>query len=268
MGTTLFIIDPQNDFMDKTDAALAVPGSIDDMYNLGDLIAYQGHQIDRIVVTLDQHPHHHIAHRIMWLNDQNKHPPLFTTISYDDIKANRWRASVSQNEQIQHEYVREAEEAGGSLTIWPPHCIIGSWGASVYTRLCYDLKNWANERRHVEFFPKSGNWSTEQYSSFRTVVPRFDDPSTLFNHRLYEAIQDDLILVAGEALSHCVAASVRDAIDQNPSRNVAQRMILLHNCTSPVPGCEKMADDFLVEFTRAGGRIMNSQEVLPVTDPC
>jgi nicotinamidase/pyrazinamidase len=259
--TTLFIIDMQNDFMDQFHSAtLPVPGSNDDALRTSDMVAMNGQSIHRVVCTMDQHPPNHIAHAIMWIDEHGRHPSPFTTISDPDVQAGRWTASLPENILIQQEYVKQVE-----VTIWPEHCLIGTEGAIIHQYLMNDLLSWSHhdEKRILRIFPKSYNWSTEQYSSFQAIVPREDDPSTQFNERLYEEILDDEILIAGEALSHCVAATVRDAIRHRPSDNLAARMTLLRDCTSPVRGCDAMGEEFIEEFIAAGGRVANSTEIFP-----
>src|ERR1044071_1870136 len=112
MGTTLLIIDPQHDFIDHDlliAPALPVPGSTDDMNNLIDLIDFHGDQINRILIPLDQHPPNHIAHAVMWIDQNGQHPDPFTTILASDVEAGRWRASIVANQEIQARYLREAE---------------------------------------------------------------------------------------------------------------------------------------------------------------
>ena len=59
------------------------------------------------------------------------------------------------------------------------------------------------------------------------------------------------LLVAGEALSHCVAASVDDLLAQLPPQRL-QQTVLLTDCMSPVAGCEAMGEAFLQRARAAG----------------
>ncbi len=238
MGTTLFIIDPQEDFIDEPGAALPVKGAANNMLNLIDLLTFAGDKINRIVVALDQHPVNHIAHADMWVDAQRQSPAPYTAISDVDVKAGLWRATNPDLEGIQMSYVEAVEAAGETL--------IGA------------LKDWWNPSRELLLFPKSGVWCTEQYSSFRAAVVVPDESSTDFNYRMRDAIIDDQILVAGEALSHCVAASVMDAIRFTTDINLAERMLLLRDCTSSVTGFEERGDKFLAEFQGVGGRVILS----------
>jgi nicotinamidase-related amidase len=259
MTTTLLIIDPQRDFMDERDSPVPIKGAVTDMMNLTDNLIYQyGENIDRVVVCLDQHTPHHIADPIMWLDRRNRNPKPYTQITHADVVSGKWRAASEALQEIQADYVRDAEAAGPGLTIWPRHCVIGSRGAAMCPRLAMDLLAWSSPTRHLHFFPKSQNWSTEHLSSFQTIVPRYDDGTTWFNNYLYSAIQADTILIAGEALSHGVRATVLDAINYAPDQKLIDRMVLLEDCTSAMPGHRVAADEFLHEFASRGGRFGRS----------
>jgi len=258
MKTCLLIINPQRDFIDDRDAALPIKGAFNNMLNLTDMLYQYGNRIDQIVVTLDQHPFNHIAHPEMWLDKRDCSPRPFSRITYADISIGRWRASLPELEQIQADYVREAEKAGAGLTVWPRHCIIGSRGASICPRLNSDLTSWANPNRLVHFYNLSANWSTEHISSFQTVVNRNDDGTTWFNHYLYQAIQADTILIAGEALDHQVKATVLEAIDYAPQ--IAASMIILEDCTSSMHE-KRHGEKFLNEFTNRGGQLSKADMI-------
>ena len=51
----LFVIDPQNDFMDMEGAALPVPGANADMSRLTAFVQSMASSIDELIVTLDSH---------------------------------------------------------------------------------------------------------------------------------------------------------------------------------------------------------------------
>ena len=65
--------------------------------------------------------------------------------------------------------------------------------------------------------------------------------------------------MAGEASSHCVAHTVRDLI--NYRENLADKIILMPDTMSPVPGFEKDADTFFNEMERAGLKIEPSKSI-------
>ena len=62
----------------------------------------------------------------------------------------------------------------------------------------------------------------------------------------------DVILMAGEALSHCLANTVRDIVTQFGARDLVSKIHLLTDASSPVTGFEPYADDFLRDMTAEG----------------
>jgi nicotinamidase-related amidase len=106
------------------------------------------------------------------------------------------------------------------------------------------------------------NPMTEQYSAFRAEVPRADDPRTALNLSLMNrlAAGAGLLLVAGEALSHCVAASVQDMLAQLPAERLRQT-VLLTDCMSPVTGFEAAGQAFLAQVRAAGVRTATLAEL-------
>src|SRR5690606_33535845 len=111
-------------------------------------------------------------------------------------------------------------------------------------------------------------WS-EHYGVFEAETPLDDVPSTQFNTELARRLTQgvDLLLVAGEASSHCVAASVdqllgalRDARIPRPDSGF--EIALLTDCMSPVSGFEQIEKDFIARATAAGVKFTTAQEAL------
>ena len=96
-GTTLLIIDAQNDFHPGDDNSLSVPNADEDAKRITKLITDSidiqngTSSIQRIVATLDTHHKLHIAHPTFWINDQGKHPVPFTFITSSDIEEGLWK---------------------------------------------------------------------------------------------------------------------------------------------------------------------------------
>ncbi|MEO7939002.1 MAG: cysteine hydrolase, partial [Burkholderiaceae bacterium] len=124
----LLIIDPQNDFMDLPDAALAVPGAQADMGRLATLIDTLSGRIDEIVVTLDSHAGFAIERTPFWVDAGGAAVAAFTTITAADMQAGRYRPRDASRAREVLAYLH-ALEAGGerSLIVWPVHCVLGTW---------------------------------------------------------------------------------------------------------------------------------------------
>ena len=260
----LLIIDPQNDFCDLPGAALPVAGADADMQRLAAFVTRLGDRLDGIHVTLDSHQPLDIAHPRWWRNAAGESPAPFTLISAADVRDGIWQARDPQQQAYSQGYC-EALEANGryQLIIWPEHCLIGSWGHNVHSAVAGALADWGRQRlKTVDYVFKGTNPATEHYSAIRAEVPDPADPDTGLNRALIERLSAaDTVVIAGEALSHCVAATVRDLADQLDPADIS-RLVLLTDCCSPVGGFEALGEQFLADLTARGMRTATSTEFL------
>ena len=257
----LLIIDPQNDFSDAADAALPVPGALDDARRLSNLISRLNERIDDIHVTLDTHQLLDIAHPVFWVNSRGEHPPPFTQISIEDVGNGRWRPFNPQFQDRALDYVHSlAENARYELTIWPPHCLVGDWGHNVMAPIAQVLRDWETGFARVDFVTKGHNPWTEHYSAVQADVPDPEDPSTLLNSRLIETLENaDIIALSGQALSHCVANTVRDIADSFGDESI-HKLVLIEDTSSPVPGFEGLAEEFLTDMKHRGMQVCKARQ--------
>ncbi|KAF0811596.1 hypothetical protein IGB42_03885 [Andreprevotia sp. IGB-42] len=255
----LLIIDPQNDFCDIAGAALPVPGASTDMKWLTTLVRDYGDALSAIHVTLDSHNPFDIAHPAWWRDQNGRNPTPFTVISVADVEEGLWKASDPALQAASLNYVQVLAQRGRyQLIIWPEHCLIGGWGHNVQQQLADELAAWSRrELKAVNYVVKGTNPLTEHYSAIQAEVPDADDPRTLPDPRwIAQLAQADTILIGGEALSHCVASTVRDLAEQLGEANV-HKLILLTDCTSPVAGFEALGQIFIDEMVARGMRISN-----------
>lgn len=267
MKVHLLIIDPQRDFCeppDKGTGALFVPGAPEDMDRLADFINRNASKLDDIHVTLDSHHLVHIANPIWWRNSNGDHPTPFTIITATDVEQGKWMATQPGFQRHSLNYVK-ALEANGKypLCVWPPHCLIGSEGYSLHQGLQKSLLAWEEEFAVVDFVTKGSNIKTEHYSAVKADVPDPADPSTQVNTSLIQTLMDaDLVAVAGEAGSHCLAYTVRDIADAFGDDSYIKKLVLLEDATSPVGGFEQLQTDFVKEMTARGMQISTTDKFL------
>ena len=261
MTNALLIIDPQNDFCDPT-GALAVQGATDDCARIAAMIERIGDNLSSIYVTLDTHHLFHIANPGFWLDANGNPPSPYTIITEAAIKSGKFRVSCPEYQSYAKEYVSTLTERGKySLCIWPPHCLIGTWGHNVYKPLSETLLSWekAKAGRVVEYTEKGSNVKTEHYSAIRAEVADAADPFTRTNFALIEKLKKaDNIAIAGEAFSHCVANTVFDLMELIPT----EKLVILTDCSSNVTGFEHLGDAFLEEAKALGIRTSTSKEFL------
>jgi nicotinamidase/pyrazinamidase len=275
----LLIIDPQNDFCDipvteqpadplanglKLAPALPVTGADQDMKRLAAFIDRVGNKLSDIHVTLDSHNPMDIAHPTWWSNATGQRPAPFTVITSKDIAAGLWRSRNPVLQERSRHYVEQLEAAQRyALVVWPEHCLIGHWGHNVHTAVAQSLDAWACQKLDVvDYVTKGSNPFTEHYSAVQAEVPDPSDPGTLLNSRLIRTLSEaDVVIVAGEALSHCVANTVRD-IGNNFGEDNIEKLVLLTDCCNSVGGFEQLGADFVAEMRARGMKTARSTDYM------
>ncbi|MGI4790186.1 MAG: cysteine hydrolase [Janthinobacterium lividum] len=263
MQVRLLIIDPQVDFCDPQ-GALSVAGGDQDMERLARLVQRLALKFDGIHVTLDSHHLVDIAHPIFWKDGSGNHPAPFTIISAQEVEAGRWTTSQPEAYPRAAAYVQALANNGRyPLCIWPPHCLIGSPGHAVMPALFAALTEWEAHYNVVDYISKGSNIFTEHYSAIQADVPDPADPSTQINTALIQTLmQADIIAVAGEAGSHCVANTVRDLADNFGDERLVPKIVLLQDAISPVTGFEAFESDFLQQMTTRGMKLSTTVDFL------
>ena len=259
----LLVIDPQNDFMDIPGATLPVPGASADMARLAGFVDALRARIADIVVTLDSHASVGIERTTFWITSDGAAVLPFTQILAADVRAGKYVPRHQSRLAEAITYLDALEAAGERrLTAWPAHCILGNWGHNITPLLADAVAKWefASDRTCDKVL-KGLNPMTEQYSAFRAEVPRADDPRTHNNATLMAQLGagEEVLLVAGEALSHCVAASGEDMLAQMDATRL-RNTILLTDCMSSIPGFEAMGEKFLGQARAKGVRTMTVAE--------
>lgn len=251
----LLIIDPQNDFLDVAGAALPVPGAQADMDRLAHWLAAHPAQVRNLTVTLDSHASVGVERTTFWLQADGSPVAPFTVITAAQLEQGMYRPRHAALHDEVLAYLRALEASGQrQLVVWPVHCVVGTWGHNIHPALSEAIAAWElHTGRTCRKVLKGQHPLTEQYSAFKAEVPRADDASTMLNKPLVQELsaQGATLLIAGEALSHCVAASVTDLMRELPAAAL-QRMVLLTDAMSPVPGFEAAGDAFLAEARAAG----------------
>ncbi len=91
-------------------------------------------------------------------------------------------------------------------------------------------------------------------------MPDADDPSTAMNQALLDRLnRAETLLIAGQASSHCVKATVEHLVAHLPSGR-PERLILLTDCMSPVSGFEAQAAAFLDRMRALGVRTLGQAQ--------
>jgi nicotinamidase-related amidase len=254
------IIDPQIDFCSPS-GSLYVKGADEDMKRLAAMVRRLAPKIDDIHVTLDSHRLVDISHPLWWKDAAGNSPAPFTMISAADLKSGRWETRLPSCHARSLVYLQTLEKgARYPHIIWPEHCIIGDTGHNVYPDLAAAIHEWERARFALaDFVTKGSNPWTEHFSAVKAEVPDPEDPGTQVNTRLIQTLEEaDIILLAGEALSHCLLSTVEDIAANFSDAKYIQKMILLTDASSSVgdpPGTTLFTDraaQFLREMTAKG----------------
>lgn len=276
-NTHLLIIDPQNDFCDLPETwrpldplsgqrlapALPVAGAHDDMLRLASMIERLSVGLAGITVTLDSHHRFDIAHPTFWQTGEGQAVQPFTPITAAQARAGQFVPRDASAMPRALAYMDELERRGRyTLMVWPVHCEIGSWGHGVHAAVKSAYNGWEEAQRKVarKVIKGSNPW-TEHYSALQAEVPDPNDPDSQMNRRLIaELDRADQLLVAGEAGSHCVRATVEHLADNLPSGQLG-KIILITDCISPVAGFEVQQLEFFEAMRRRGMLLSDSSAI-------
>jgi nicotinamidase-related amidase len=255
----LLVIDAQHDFC-HPDGALFVPGAVEDMQRLRQFILTNQAELDHICVTLDSHPVNDISHPAFWQDGAGLPPAPFTQITLAEVQAGRWTPRFYAAEATSY---LAALEAQGQFPhfIWPEHCLIGSRGAALDEHLLDALRTWTRSGKWYQAVTKGTYPLTEHFGIFMAQVPVPDRPETQLNQALIDTLASyEHVYLAGEAKSHCVATSLRQAMEHAPA--LAQKMIVLDDCMSDVPNLGHLGAPIYAEAKRQGIRFGKTSDVI------
>lgn len=263
MKIHLVVIDPQNDFCSPR-GSLYVGGAEKDMDRLAVMIRRLAPKLADIHITLDSHRIVDISHPLWWRDASGKSPSPFTVITAADVEAGRWDTRQVSAHGRSLAYLKALEKGGRyPHVIWPEHCLIGGEGHNVFPSVLDAAREWERKRYAMaDFVTKGSNPWSEHFSAVQAEVPDPSDPSTQINTGLIQTLeQADVILLAGEALSHCVANTMRDVANNFSDPAFAKKVILLTDASSNVQGFQQYGDDFLRDLTARGMRTSTTDTV-------
>ncbi|MCS7075152.1 MAG: nicotinamidase [Bacteroidia bacterium] len=234
------IIDAQFDFCDP-EGSLYVPGAEQDVEKISRFILNHASKIDHICLTMDAHPVNDISHPSFWQDVQGNPPAPFTQISLQDIEQGTWRPRYFVSEV--REYLQKLEaQKEFPHTIWPEHCLMGHHGSSIAQPLMNAVTRWSRSTgRYYQVVSKGTYPLTEHFGIFIAQIPYPDRPETQLNQPLIDTLmQFEYVYLCGEAKSHCVANSLKQAMIYAPE--LAKKMVVLEDCMSDVPNLAHLGE--------------------------
>ncbi len=272
------------------DAELFVAGAMDDSYRFSTFLMKNLKVVTDTMLTFDSHFVPQIFHTPMWQWKTTKaHPDPFTAITVDNYQefepsahAPYWIGKDRRYlEQYLAYYVNKLAEPRifkingedrdrprDPLILWPLHAQMGSQGFTLFPEVeeAVMFHQFARGGRMIGQV-KGLDKLTEAYSPFgsEVTVDFNGDPVGRDSEKIIQMILTyDIIIIGGEAASHCVRAGIYDILRRVLAKNpaLASKIYLLVDCMSPVPGYEKQAAEALQDFRDVGMHVVPS--TLPI----
>jgi nicotinamidase-related amidase len=286
LRVALLLIDLQNTFclpnFELFVAGRSGAGAVEDSRRLCEFIYRNLGSISHIHFTLDTHRAVQIFHPFYWVDADGNHPAPLTMITHEDVRSGRWRFNLEAadtlgmtpeqaQEHLLH-YTRELKTREKyDLTIWPYHAMIGGIGHALVAAVEEAIFFHTIARAAQATITIKGEYpNTESYSAIGPEVLYGADGEPIASKDesfLGTVIEHDMVLIAGQAKSHCMVWTIADLLDQITAydRSLTQKIYLLEDCTSPVvvPGVvdyTDQADEAYQRFSAAGMHIVRSTD--------
>lgn len=278
---------------------LVVPNAHEDMKRVAAMIRRIGPKLDDIHVTLDSHQTVGIERPLWWKRvGDGAHPAPFTVLGIhpDGKRIVKIDFSTGAPVATEEEYttripsflhnggpVMDPNDPSGQKrlgsfgylqalaakgryphVVWTEHCIVGTWGWGIVEELASALHDWeATEMGRVNYITKGNNPWTEHFSGVAAEVPDPDDPTTQVNTSLVQTLEEaDIIVITGEALSHCVSNTVRDVASNFSDPKYIEKLVLLTDASSNVGGFEFLGDAFVKDLIAKGMKTSTTKDFL------
>lgn len=269
MKIGLIVIDGQKDFCEGGN--LGVTGGHDAMCRVANMIDRIGKNLSGIDLTIDAHHQHHIAHSIMWVDKNGKHPAPFTQIKEGDIigsdaiyRATNPAFQTYQEEYIKNLAIRNTERENLGLlriehNIWPDHCLIGTDGMSIHNEIIRAIHSWeCSKMRPAQKTTKGSYIFAEHFSVLKAEVQDNNVPETKVNMRLIDKLAKyDQLAWCGLAKDYCLMNSFIDFIielsngDKTIQNEIAKKMVFIEDGTASVgavPALEQKFEELLTSW--------------------
>ena len=255
LGICLITVDVQNTFcipgFELFVAGRSGTGAVDDNRRLSEFIYVNLHLITQICPTMDTHQPIQIFHSVFLVNKKGEHPDPYSIISEEDIRKGVWTINPEICSQLNIDetygqnhlfnYTRKLKEGKKyDWTIWPYHAMLGGIGHALVSTVEEAIFFHSIARNsQPNFQVKGNNPFTEQYSALGPEVLEEPDKKPLLkkNTQFIDIVtQFDLVIIAGQAKSHCVAWTIEDLLEDPliQERGFTNKVYLLEDCTSPV----------------------------------
>jgi nicotinamidase-related amidase len=278
----LMLVDVQNTFCNP-EFELFVGGrsgrgAVDDNIRLCEFIYRNLDIITEIIPTMDTHQAIQIFNSIFLINENGEHPEANTLVTYDDVVSGKWKINndavkflgYDEEKAQQHliHYTKTLKDKSKyDLLIWPYHAMLGGIGHALVPSVEEAVFFHSIARNsQPDFQIKGRNLLTEHYSIFGPEITTDSEGNKIADKNsplINKLMKYDLVIIAGQAKSHCVAWTIDDLL--NEARDLAEKVYLLEDATSPVVipdviDFTEQADAAFKKFADAGMHIVKTSE--------
>lgn len=255
----VLIIDAQNTFC-HPDGELYVAGmngqgAVDDSVRMVEFLYRNLDRITRIHATLDTHRAYAVFHPTFLVDQHGNHPAPFTQVSHQDVVSGVWQPSplmvsalktdaasfdmTAARRHLEH-YTATLEAAGRyQLTIWPFHGMIGDKGHALVSGLAEAMAFHGFVRGAQPGIEVKGTHPlVENYSILGPEVTQLFDGTPIGRNTqlLRQLTEFDVLVIMGQAKSHCVAWTIDDLLREvvaiDPA--LARKVYLVEDCTTAI----------------------------------
>ncbi len=282
----LILIDVQNTFcipdFELFVAGRSGMGAVVDSRRVCEFIYRNLAVLTHITATMDTHLTIQIFHPIFLVDDSGNHPEPHTQVTLEDIETGYWRfnpdiasslgLTVEEGQRHLHYYTHSLKSHEKyDLTIWPYHAMLGGIGHALVSAVEEAIFFHTIARNsQPDLKIKGDNSLTEHYSAIGPEILEGASGARLAqktDQLINQVVDFDLIAIAGQAKSHCVAWTIDDLLVQIQDRDpqLAEKVYLLTDCTSSVvvPGIVDYTDQAearFQHFAQAGMHLVRSTD--------
>lgn len=261
-------------------------GAVEDNVRLCNFLYNNLARISLITLTQDTHFAAQIFHPLFFIDEIGNHPIPYTNITSEEIKQGKWKINhkilpflnvdLSYMEDYLKYYTVQLEKTGRySLTIWPYHAMLGGIGHAIVSSV-EEAVFFHTIARHsqVKIMQKGSLPLTEHYSAIHTevLVDHHQEVIGTKDDYIFDMLDTfDIVIITGQAKSHCLAFTLSDIAERLKETNPDQlnKIYILEDCTSPVvvPGGFDFTEqtDFLYKhFSELGIHLV--QSITPIEE--
>lgn len=187
MKNALLFIDLQEDFCNKDKGSHFIEGADVAAVKASGFLDANIDSVDAVVFFNDSHNVVDISHPTYWVDVEGNHLEPYTTVSHKEARGRRYTAYMPgvpeevllEKHKLAVEYLKDLESIGKKHTIWPEHCVAGTFGYSIEEKLMNSTLEWSRKKgRDIVTLNKGMYPHNENFGALEAAVPDANVPET------------------------------------------------------------------------------------------